>query len=94
MGVLPPWSRPLIKRLIPWYSRGNQSVQHLAGLAIAAVAKRSHAEAEYGAEEGKSVDLLSKLQAGRDEEGNLMSKEELSAEALTHLIAGSDTTAK
>jgi benzoate 4-monooxygenase len=37
---------------------------------------------------------LSKLQEGRDDEGNLMGREELTAEALTQLIAGSDTTSK
>jgi len=38
------------------------------------------------------VDLLSKLQAGKDDEGKPMGRLELTAEALTHLIAGSDTT--
>jgi len=38
------------------------------------------------------VDLLSKLQEGRDGNGNPMGKTELTAEALTLLIAGSDTT--
>jgi benzoate 4-monooxygenase len=35
---------------------------------------------------------LSKLQAGKDENGQPMGREELTAEALTQLIAGSDTT--
>ncbi|OBZ77504.1 Benzoate 4-monooxygenase [Grifola frondosa] len=38
------------------------------------------------------ADLLGKLQEGRDEEGRPMGREELTAEALTQLIAGSDTT--
>ncbi|KAF7360600.1 Cytochrome P450 monooxygenase [Mycena venus] len=38
------------------------------------------------------VDLLSKLQAGTDDNGNPMGRAELTAEALTLLIAGSDTT--
>jgi len=37
-------------------------------------------------------DILSHLQAGRDENGQPMSKDELTMEALTQLIAGSDTT--
>lgn len=88
MGVLPPWIRPWIKRL-PWYARGQQAVTHLAGIAIAAVEKRlaDPAAAERG-------DLLAKLQEGKDEAGNPMGKEELTAEALTQLIAGSDTTSK
>ncbi|KAI9441682.1 cytochrome P450 monooxygenase pc-bph [Lactarius indigo] len=85
MGVLPPWVRPLVKRYIPWYSRGSEAVKNLAGLAIAAVAKRLASPA-YRA------DLLSKLQQGKDEDGNPMGREELTAEALTQLIAGSDTT--
>lgn len=39
-------------------------------------------------------DLLSKLQKGKDAEGNPMGRAELTAEALTQLIAGSDTTSK
>lgn len=88
MGVLPPWLRPYIQKL-PWYSRGQQAVKHLAGIAIAAVETRlaDPTSAERG-------DLLSKLQEGKDEGGNPMGKKELTAEALTQLIAGSDTTSK
>ncbi|KAI0002159.1 cytochrome P450 monooxygenase [Russula compacta] len=85
MGVLPPWLRPIVKRYIPWYSRGSAAVRNLAGLAVAAVAKRFASPAYR-------VDLLSKLQEGQDEDGNPMGREELTAEALTQLIAGSDTT--
>lgn len=88
MGVLPPWIRPYIKKL-PWYASGQQAVRHLAGIAIAAVERRlgDPTSAERG-------DLLSKLQEARDENGNPMGREELTAEALTQLIAGSDTTSK
>ncbi|KAJ7211186.1 cytochrome P450 monooxygenase [Mycena pura] len=85
MGVLPAWIRPLMRR-VPWYSRGLQDVKHLAGIAIVAVAKRLN-----GAPTDR-VDLLSKLQAGKDDNGELMGRAELTAEALTLLIAGSDTT--
>ncbi|KAJ7640704.1 cytochrome P450 monooxygenase [Mycena polygramma] len=84
MGVLPAWVRPLMRR-VPWYSRGLQDVQHLAGIAIVAVAKRL-------GEPSDRVDLLSKLQAGKDDNGDPMGHAELTAEALTLLIAGSDTT--
>ncbi|KAG1823417.1 cytochrome P450 [Suillus subaureus] len=84
MGVLPPaWRRWVL--LLPWYRKGGIAVKNLAGLAVAAVAKRFTTPTDR-------VDLLSKLQEGRDDEGNLMGKEELTAEALTQLIAGSDTT--
>ncbi|RDB28044.1 Benzoate 4-monooxygenase [Hypsizygus marmoreus] len=84
MGVLPAWWRPFA-RLIPWYRRGSADVKTLAGIAIMAVAKRLSTPTDR-------VDLLSKLKAGRDSNGNPMSKEEVTAEALTLLIAGSDTT--
>ncbi|KAI0634825.1 cytochrome P450 monooxygenase pc-bph [Trametes polyzona] len=85
MGVLPPRWRPLVKRL-PWYNKGNKAVQRLAGIAIAAVARR------LAAPESDRRDLLAKLQEGRDDNGNPMGRAELTAEALTQLIAGSDTT--
>lgn len=86
MGAFPPSWRPWL-RTLPWYRKGGQAVKNLAGLAVAAVAKRFTAPSDR-------VDLLSKLQEGRDDEGNLMGMEELTAEALTQLIAGSDTTSK
>jgi len=52
---------------------------------IVAVGKRLAAPTER-------VDLLSKLQAGTDEHGQPLGRAELTAEALTFLIAGSDTT--
>jgi len=70
---------------VPWYAKGNKAVKNLAGLAVAAVSKRMAFPTDR-------TDLLNKLQEGRDEEGNLMGREELTAEALTQLIAGSDTT--
>ncbi|KAG8737594.1 hypothetical protein FRC12_017082, partial [Ceratobasidium sp. 428] len=104
LGVLPVWVRPWAKR-VPWYARGNQAVQNLAGLAVAAVAKRLEEglpdedvdEVDEGEDEGgkvkrKRTDLLEKLLQGKDENGAPMGREELTAEALTQLIAGSDTT--
>ena len=87
MGVLPPQWRPLARRL-PWFARGNRAVSRLAGIAVAAVARRLAAPA------GDRTDLLAKLQEGRDDNGDPMGREELTAEALTQLIAGSDTTSK
>ena len=86
MGTLPPAWRPYVKK-IPWYARGSKDVANLAGIAIGAVAKRLATPTDR-------VDLLSKLQEAKDGDGNPMGKEELTAEALTLLIAGSDTTSK
>jgi benzoate 4-monooxygenase len=86
MGVLPPWLRPIIRKM-PWFRKGSQAVKNLAGMAIVMVAKRLSTPTDR-------TDLLSKLQEGKDDEGNPMGREELTAEALTQLIAGSDTTSK
>ncbi|KIK71442.1 hypothetical protein GYMLUDRAFT_149556 [Collybiopsis luxurians FD-317 M1] len=90
MGVLPPSYRPFAKRL-PWFAAGAADVKALAGIAIMAVRKRLVAQ-EAGTLEVRKTDLLEKLQRGKDDNGNPMGKEELTAEALTLLIAGSDTT--
>ncbi|KAH8828626.1 cytochrome P450 [Flagelloscypha sp. PMI_526] len=102
IGCFPPWMRPWVKRFVPWYRRGAGDVENLAGIAVAKVATRlrrrqrsdSSILAEQGGMEGKErTDLLSKLQFGKDENGKRLSPEEVTAEALTLLIAGSDTTA-
>lgn len=86
LGVLPPYWRPIARRL-PAFAQGGKDVKNLAGIAIAAVAKRLATPTDRN-------DLLSKLQAGRDSNGDPLGREELTAEALTLLIAGSDTTSK
>ncbi|KAH8929494.1 cytochrome P450 [Atractiella rhizophila] len=85
-GVLPPFIRPYTKYIDPWFNRGQKSVSNLAGIARSRVNERL---AEGG---GDRKDLLSLLQNAKDGEGNPMAKGELTAEALTQLIAGSDTT--
>lgn len=85
MGCIPPLLRPLAKKL-PWFTRGLESVRKLAGIAIAAVGTRLELEESGGG--GDQGDLLSKLMKGKDENGNPMGREELTAEALTQLIAG------
>lgn len=95
MGCIPPLLRPCAARL-PWFKQGLESVSKLAGIAIAAVNTRLEEEESLGALQdqdgggggGGKSDLLSKLIHARDEKGELMGKEELTAEALTQLIAG------
>lgn len=87
LGVLAPWMRPIAKKH-PWFKRGQAAVKALAGIAVAAVAKRLQNP------DIDRVDLLGKLRESKDDEGNPMGREELTAEALTQLIAGSDTTSK
>ncbi|KAF2717915.1 putative P450 monooxygenase [Polychaeton citri CBS 116435] len=85
-----PAIKPYAKYLPdPFFSKGVQAVQNLAGIATARVNQRL-AAAESG--EVQRVDLLARLMEGTDENGNKLGKSELTAEALTQLIAGSDTT--
>ncbi|KAK4977454.1 hypothetical protein LTR66_010697, partial [Elasticomyces elasticus] len=71
----------------PFFSKGIQAVENLAGIATARVSQRLD-----NAEKTERVDLLARLMEGRDEHGNKLGRKELTAEALTQLIAGSDTT--
>lgn len=83
-----PWIKPYAKYLPDSFFRnGVQAVQDLAGIAVAKVAERL----DHGQGEGRN-DLLAKLMEGRDENGNKLGRSETEAEALTMLIAGSDTT--
>lgn len=71
----------------PFFSQGLQAVQNLAGIAIACVKNRLENPPAINRK-----DLLERLMEGRDEKGQPLAREELTAEALTQLIAGSDTT--
>jgi benzoate 4-monooxygenase len=84
LGLAPVWTRPYLAKL-PWFSGRLKSVKKLTGIALARVNDRL----ENGSERD---DLLSKLQSATDDRGEQMGKMELTAEALTQLIAGSDTT--
>ncbi|KAJ5273687.1 Benzoate 4-monooxygenase [Penicillium angulare] len=72
-----------------FFTEGMQAVENLAGIAIARVSERVKPEVMAA---NTRVDLLARLMEGKDHTGNLLGREELTAEALTQLIAGSDTT--
>lgn len=100
VGVLPVWVREWV-RMLPWFAKGNEDVQSLAGMASAAVDRRLRfgmPEEEVLDDEeevtGARTDLLDKLMQGKDQTGEPMGRDELTAEALTQMIAGSDTTSK
>lgn len=83
-----PWLRPYAKNFPdPFFSKGMEAIDNLAGIAIARVKQRLD-----NADKIDRVDLLARLMEGRDESGEKLGREELTAEALTQLIAGSDTT--
>ncbi|EMC93381.1 hypothetical protein BAUCODRAFT_238892 [Baudoinia panamericana UAMH 10762] len=89
VGII-PWIKPYAKYLPdPFFYKGMEAIQNLAGIATARVNERL-AAAERG--EITRVDLLARLMEGKDENGNPLGRAELTAEALTQLIAGSDTT--
>lgn len=85
LGCLPAL-KPYAKYLPdPFFSKGIEAVENLAGIAVARVNQRLNSPSDR-------VDLLARLMEGRDENGQKLGREELTAEALTQLIAGSDTT--
>ncbi len=87
LGCLPklkPWAKYLPD---PFFSNGVKAVENLAGIAVARVKQRLDGEQDV-----ERVDLLARLMEGKDERGEKLGREELTAEALTQLIAGSDTT--
>ena len=85
-----PALKPYAKYLPdPFFRNGLKAVEDLAGIAVARVNERLEASAEGKTER---VDLLARLMEGKDENGNKLGRAELTAEALTQLIAGSDTT--
>ncbi|KAI4147138.1 MAG: hypothetical protein L6R39_003213 [Caloplaca ligustica] len=73
----------------PFFRDGLKAVENLAGIAVARVNQRLEVQKKGVPQRN---DLLARLMEGRDEDGNKLGREELTAEALTQLIAGSDTT--
>ena len=89
LGCLPSL-KPYAKHLPDRFFRdGLEAVENLAGIAVARVNDRLQPGV---AEKNQRVDLLARLMEGKDENGNKLGRAELTAEALTQLIAGSDTT--
>ena|ERR1700755_333610 len=87
LGCLPAL-KPYAKKLPdPFFSKGVEAVERLAGIAIARVKDRVSNTDQFD-----RVDRLARLMEGRDANGEPMGREELTAEALTQMIAGSDTT--
>jgi len=85
IGILPQLKPYAAYLPDPFFSKGIAAVENLAGIAIARVNERLSKPSDR-------VDLLARLMEGRDESGAKLGREELTAEALTQLIAGSDTT--
>ncbi len=91
LGLLPalrPWAKYLPD---PFFRLGVSAVQNLNGIAVAAVAARLDAAEKGTADIEQRNDLLTRLVQGKDANGERMGRKEVTAEALTQLIAGSDT---
>ena len=89
LGLLPalrPWAKYLPD---PFFTKGIAAVENLTGIAVAAVGSRLDA-AEKGMADSRN-DILARLLQAKDASGQPMERDELIAEALTQLIAGSDT---
>jgi benzoate 4-monooxygenase len=84
--ALKPWGKYLPDA---FFRDGLEAVSNLAGIAVARVNERLQPEVMAA---NTRVDLLARLMEGKDETGQTLGREELTAEALTQLIAGSDTT--
>ncbi|PTB37142.1 uncharacterized protein TrAFT101_010875 [Trichoderma asperellum] len=83
-----PALKPYAKYLPdPFFSQGLAAVENLAGIAVACVKRRLDNPPDV-----ERKDLLARLMEGRDDKGEPLGRQELTAEALTQLIAGSDTT--
>ena len=86
LAWLPPVWQAVLKRL-PGLSVNPVAAKKLAAMSIMAVARRL-------ANPEPRSDMLQKLLDARDENGEPLSPEELSAEAFVLIVAGSDTIAK
>lgn len=87
LGIIPKL-KPYAKYIPdPFFTKGVEAVANLAKIAIARVQNRLDSPPTDARN-----DLLARLQEGKNEKGKPICREELTAEALTQLIAGSDTT--
>lgn len=84
---VPPGWRPLLAWL-PWLQKRRRAAEAIVNLSATAVMRRLKGPVS------RDDNILSRLLEARDENGQPMGKMELSAEALTLLIGGTDTTSK
>jgi benzoate 4-monooxygenase len=88
LGSVPSYIRPFVMNL-PTFKHSLHSRKALAAMAVTAVSKRINTSKPI-----LRADFLTQLLAGRDAQGNPMHGAELSAEAFSLMVGGSDTTAK
>ncbi|CAE6412062.1 unnamed protein product [Rhizoctonia solani] len=92
VGVFPPWAHRLLL-LLPWNLSGFFHKLNFFKLTTTCVdAKLKRGPRDDIVDGKRSIDLLDKLLEVRDEDGDPLTVDELYAEAVLLLIAGSDTT--
>ncbi|KAK0476264.1 cytochrome P450 monooxygenase [Armillaria luteobubalina] len=84
LGVVSEWWRLMFKH-IPFFKQSQEDFGALLGMVVFAVSKRMEVPTDRN-------DVLGKLLAGKDEQGNSIGRDELTAESFSLLVAGSDTT--
>ncbi|EKM55699.1 uncharacterized protein PHACADRAFT_256510 [Phanerochaete carnosa HHB-10118-sp] len=83
LGCLPPQARRLVSTLQSFNAGGSRNL--IGKIAVAAVSKRLTSEVTRR-------DFLSHLVAAHDDQGRPLSQQELTSEAISLIVAGSDTT--
>lgn len=73
----------------PFFRIGISSGKEVAGIGILRVNERLQASQEV---KEQRVDILARLMEGKDSNGQPLGRDELTGEAMTQLVAGSDTT--
>ncbi|KAJ1300369.1 hypothetical protein OPQ81_005188 [Rhizoctonia solani] len=92
VGVFPSWTHNFL-RLLPWNISGILHSAKFFNLTKASVDARLKRGPRVASEDGKgSIDLVDRLLEVRNEDGTPLTTDELYAEALLLLAAGSDTT--
>ncbi|CAE7189887.1 unnamed protein product [Rhizoctonia solani] len=92
VGVFPSWMHKFL-RLLPWNIVGLFDTFKFFKLTTMSVDARLKRGPRKSLEDGKqSIDLIDKLLEVKNEDGSALSINELYAEAVVLLIAGSDTT--
>lgn len=88
LGMLPARWRSLVRKLpLSWVRVGSKGFENISAMAVAAVANRS----QYSAPRN---DILAKFFDATDEQGEKLANAEISSEAVSLLLAGTDTTSQ
>ncbi|KAF8693060.1 Cytochrome P450 monooxygenase, partial [Rhizoctonia solani] len=91
LGVFPHWTHKVLQ-MLPWNIKGSNDNINLFNIAIASLNAKIKRDHLKDPEDRDGVDLIDKLLETKNEDGSPLPLDELYAEALMLLVAGSDTT--